>query len=131
MKSDPNFKLNASVSDPSGSSFILNEVFRKMVGGLIDSSRFSLCNKTDCDYTLRLSMEKVKSLIIECQVGEEIEQIDYIHFGPYYERKYKSNETTTYFLPYDKIINDLDITITLTPVIGKTGLYINAQTLPK
>jgi len=73
MKSDPNFKLNATVSDPSGSSFILNEVFRKMVGGLIDSSRFSLCNKNDCDYTLRLSMDKVKSLIIECQVGEEIE----------------------------------------------------------
>jgi hypothetical protein len=119
------------VTDPDGTSYILNEVFRKMVGGLIDTPKFSICTKEDCDYSLYFKMKNVKSIIIECQPGEKIETITYLHFGPYYERKYGSGETTTYYLPYDPIVSDLDITITLTPVIGKSGLYINAQTLPQ
>lgn len=130
MKADPDFKLSATVTDPTGSLFILNEVFKKTVGGLIDNDKFPLCKKDVCDYSMNLSLKNVKTFIIECQVSEAIETITYLHYGPYYEKKFKSQEKTTYFLPYHEIIDGLDTTVTLTPVIGKSGLYIHSQNLP-
>lgn len=69
-------------------------------------------------------------MIIECQVGKEIEELTYMHYGPYYEKKYSKKSVTTYYLPYHPEIDGLDISITLTPVIGNSGLYINAQNKP-
>lgn len=90
MKADPDFKLSATVTDPTGSLFILNEVFKKTVGGLIDNDKFPLCKKDVCDYSMNLSLKNVKTFIIECQVSEAIETITYLHYGPYYEKKFKS-----------------------------------------
>lgn len=88
MKVEKDFKLSASVTDPTGSSFILNETFKKTVGGLIDNDKFPLCKKEVCDYSIRLSLKNVKTFILECQVSEAIETISYLHYGPYYERKF-------------------------------------------
>ena len=37
--------MSALVTDPLGATFILNEVFKKTVGGLIDEEKFPLCKK--------------------------------------------------------------------------------------
>ena len=42
--------LNSTVTDHKGSMYILNEVFKKTIGGLIDSSKFKLCDLENCDY---------------------------------------------------------------------------------
>lgn len=97
---------------------------------MIHKDKFSLCGNEECDYTLNLKMKNMKTMIIECQVTNRIEKLDYQHQGGYYEKKYLEKQKTTYELPFKDIVKDLDVTVTLTPVTGKTGLYIHPFTIP-
>ena len=38
---------------------------------------------------------------------------------------------TIYYLPWNDSVEDLDISFTLVPVVGVTGIYINADYLPE
>lgn len=129
VKQKPDYSLIASL-EHEGSVFMLNSVFKKTVGGALSGSKLPVCKATECVYTLTVHVEKVKTLNIESFLVGKIETLSINHYDDYYDRVYSGNVTTTYKLPYEASMADMDISISLIPVTGTSGLYVNAKTLP-
>ncbi len=58
------------------------------------------------------------------------EKLSIYHLGEYYDRVYDNNQTTYYILPYVPEMNGMDVSVSLVPVTGETGLYLNVKTKP-
>lgn len=52
IKKHSKFSLSAKLIDNNGSRYVLNELYKNTVGGLIDKNNFSICTSENCDYTL-------------------------------------------------------------------------------
>jgi hypothetical protein len=77
-----------------------------------------------------MKVKGLKSMNIESFLIPKIETVSINHYEEYYDRVYQSNQVTLYELPYEPSMEEMDVTISLIPVTGKTGLYVNAKTLP-
>lgn len=129
VKQKQDYSMSASLTHGS-STFMLNPIFKKMVGGVLSGSNLPICKDAQCVYTLSIHVEKVKTLNIESYLISDIERLSINHYEDYYDRVYSGNVTTTYLLPYESSMADMDISISLIPVTGTSGLYANAQSLP-
>ncbi len=69
-------------------------------------------------------------MIIESFLVEEIEDIKFNHYGDYYDRVYSAKEVNYYRIPFDPTTENMDMSISITPVTGKSGLYVNVKTKP-
>jgi hypothetical protein len=121
--------LSADVSYKN-SHYQLNPLFGHVVGGILTNPQHALCKDESCTYTLNIKAIGIKSLNIECAISESVEKISLLHYEEYYDRVYDERNPILYELPHEKIAEGLDITFTLVPVSGVTGLYVNAITLP-
>ena len=123
------YSLAATV-EHEGATYVLNTIFQKTVGGILSSPNFSLCKSESCLYSLSLQMSKVKIVNIESFLIPKVEVLSIQHYEEYYDRVYQNDKVTYYNLPYEDSMEEMDITISLIPVTGTTGLYVNAKTLP-
>ncbi len=53
-----------------------------------------------------------------------------MHYEEYYNRVLVDDAITYFELPFEEFMSEMDITISLIPVTGNTGLYANVKTLP-
>lgn len=123
------YKLNAVMKHMS-STFQLNNVFQRSVGGILSLPDHPVCKETNCSYELAISLSNIKVLNIESFLIGSVEKLSINHYEEYYDKVYKADSITTYELPYLPEMNGMDVSVSLIPVTGSTGLYINPQTLP-
>ena len=50
LRSDENYSMTSVVTDHLGKKYVMNEIFKKTIGGLIDKDLFDVCNAENCDY---------------------------------------------------------------------------------
>ena len=129
VKQKEDYALSALLKHKT-ESYMLNTVFKKSVGGVLSEPKLPICKRSDCVYTLEIHVEKVNTLNIESFIVEKIERLSINHYEDYYDRVYDGNVTTTYELPYEESMEEMDVSITLVPVTGTSGLYVNPKTLP-
>ena len=113
-----------------GSTYQMNNIFKKSVGGILSLPDLPVCLETLCNYRLNTKLKNVQKINIESNLISEIETLDIQHYEEYYDRTYKENTITTYKLPYLDEIEGLDISICLIPVTNDSGLFVNAKTKP-
>ena len=111
-------------------SYLLNTVFKKSVGGVLSEPKLTVCKESNCVYTMEIHLERVNTLNIESFIVGKIEKLSINHYEDYYDRVYDNNVTTTYELPYEPSMEEMDVSITVVPVTGTSGLYVNPRTLP-
>ena len=114
----------------NGSTFQMNNIFKKSVGGILTLPDLPVCLKENCNYRLNIKLKNVKELNIESFLISDIEELDIQHYEEYYDRTYKENTITTYKLPYLEDIEGLNVSICLIPVTNDSGLFVNAKTKP-
>jgi len=124
---DP-YTLACSVSHEQN-SYQMNNIFRKVVGGILSKPEMTLCSAAECRYDLAITLSNVKSLNIESFMVKDIERISVNHYEEFYDRVYSNDAQTTYELVYDPSMEEMDLSVSLVPVTGTCGLYINAKTL--
>lgn len=130
IKYDKDFYLSSSLTDPDGNTYILNNVFKNLIGGILSEPSLKICKSQSCDYTLKIKLKNIKSINIETFLIPSTETLSFDHYGQYYDRVYTENSTTHYKIPYSPSTENLDYTITLIPVTASNNLYINAVTKP-
>ena len=108
----------------------MNTIFEKSVGGILVDPNLPVCHDAKCKYTLKINQSKVKVLNIESYLIEKIERLSIQHYEEYYDRVYSDNVVTTYELVYEPSMEKMDVSISLIPVTGSSGLFVNAKTLP-
>ena len=108
----------------------MNNIFEKSVGGILTDPELPVCRDKDCKYSLSINQSKVKVMNIESYLIGKIEKLSIQHYEEYYDRVYKDNQITYYELVYEPSMESMDISISLIPVVGSSGLYVNAKTLP-
>lgn len=123
------YSLSASL-EHKNSGFQLNTIFQKTVGGILSLPNLPVCVTENCVYRLNITLNNIKVLNIETFLINKIEKLSIQHYEEYYDRVFQPNVTTFYELPYEDSMEEMDVTISLIPVTGTTGLYINAKTLP-
>lgn len=126
---DP-FSMEASLSY-NDQSFHMNNIFGKIVGGILVLPSLPVCREKSCTYMMDFNLNNVKALNIESFLSGDIERLDIDHFDEYYDRTFAENTITTYELPYDESMEGMDISVSLVPVTGAPSLFINARTLQK
>lgn len=109
----------------------LNSIFKKSVGGVLDSSIAKLCKDPSCIYSMTVSQHKIHMMEIETFIISSTETISINHYESYYDKTYLNDQITTYILPITKEMENMDISISLVPVHSETNLYINPDILPK
>ena len=129
VKQKSNYSLDAVLNYKSN-SFKLNNVFQKSVGGILSKPDLPVCEDVMCNYELEVKLKHVKLLNIESFMIEKIESLSINHYEEYYDKVYSPNTSTTYELKYDPGMKEMDVSISLIPVAGTSGLYANPQTLP-
>lgn len=129
VRQKKDYSLSASV-EHENNTYMLNTIFQKTVGGILSSPNFAICKSESCLFTLKISLSKVKTINIETFLIKKIENLSIQHYEEYYDRVYQNDKTTFYNLPFEESMDEMDITVSLIPVTGTTGLYINAKTLP-
>ena len=130
IKYDKDFNLYSTLTGPSGNTYILNNVFKNLVGGVLSEPKLKVCKNQNCDYTLKITLKNIKSINIETFLIGETEELSFDHFGQYYDRVYEDGTTTYYKIPYSPSTENLDYTISIVPVTASNNLYINAVTKP-
>lgn len=123
------FSLSATVEHEE-TTYVLNTVFQRTVGGVLAAPVHKLCRAESCLYKLHLSLSKVKVVNIESFLIPKVEVLSIGHFEEYYDRVYQNDKVTYYNLPYEDSMEEMDVTVSLVPVTGTTGLYVNVKTLP-
>lgn len=129
VRQKKDYSLSSTVSYKDN-HFEMNTVFPKTVGGILSLPRLPVCLDAECEYRMSIRMSQVKVINIETYLIGKMEQLSIQHFEEYYDRVYDENKVTFYELPYEESMSEMDITISLIPVIGNTGLYVNVRTLP-
>jgi hypothetical protein len=112
------------------SQFELNTIFPKTIGGILTFPYLPVCREEACQYKLTIQMSKVKVINIESYLIGDVEALSIQHYEEYYDRTYVDDAVTFYELPFEEGMNEMDVTISLVPVTGTTGLFVNARTLP-
>jgi hypothetical protein len=108
----------------------MNDVYKDMVSGMIDSKHFYICQEESCSYTLKIETKGVKTMQIFNIFTPEIEELNYDMEGEYYEKTYDKDTIRYYKLPYMEEVEGLDFSFSLRPSTGETGLYIHPKTKP-
>ena len=129
IKQKIDYSLSASLSHQN-QTFLLNTVFKKSVGGIISEPKLPVCKADSCLYALNVHIEKVKTLNIESYLIGDIEKLSINHYEDYYDRVYESNVVTKYEVVYEPEMAGMDVSVSLIPVTGTSGLYINPITVP-
>ena len=124
-----NYSLNATLRHKSY-SFKLNNIFQKAIGGILTAPDLPVCLESVCAYDLDVKLNGIKSMNIESYLIGKIEKLSIDHYEEYYDKVYKADALTTYELPYETSMHGMDISISIIPVTGSTGLYVNPKTLP-
>lgn len=52
IESEKDYRLSINLRDHYGSTYVLNEIWKETVGGLINKKDFTLCKEENCSYTL-------------------------------------------------------------------------------
>ena len=65
----------------------MNNLFKNLVGGVLDSENFSLCDDK-CEYKINLKFQGVKVVNVESFLVEDIEELSIYHYGEYYDKVY-------------------------------------------
>lgn len=65
----------------------MNNLFKNLVGGVLDSENFALC-KGECVYKMSLSFNGAKVVNLESFAVEDIEDLSIFHFGEFYDKVY-------------------------------------------
>lgn len=129
VKKKTDYSLSASL-DHKNQTYLLNTVFKKSVGGILTAPKLPICKKDTCVYSLKIHIEKVKTLNIESYLIGDMEKLSINHYDDYYDRVYDNNVTTKYELVYEQSMARMDISVSLIPVTGTSGLYVNPVTVP-
>lgn len=129
VKQKIDYSLGASL-EYERQTFLLNTVFKKSVGGVLSAPKLPVCKKENCLYTLKIHVERVKTLNIESYLIGDIEKLSINHYEDYYDRVYDNNITTKYELVYEPAMAGMDVSISLIPVTGTSGIYVNPMTIP-
>ena len=110
-------------------SYVLNNYFGKVTGGVLTGPVTNVCTTGTCVYSLDISLSNVKTLSIESFLIADVERLSITHYEEFYDRTFEEGVVNNYELPYDESMEDMDISITLIPVTATPSLHINAKTL--
>ena len=77
-----------------------------------------------------MTLNKVKTVNIESFFIGEFDILDINHYGSYYSKTYKDKEVSFFKVPFIKEIVGLNLSISLNPVTGESGLYVNPNIKP-
>lgn len=66
-------------------SYIMNNVFDNIVGGILDKQLISLCTNNPCSYMIQLNISKVSKFIIESFLISDIEELSIYHPNEFYD----------------------------------------------
>ena len=129
VKRKSGYQLGASLEHKKR-QYMLNPIFDHMVGGVIKEPTLPICKTSSCKYTLSISIENVEVFNIESFSSADIEKISIHHYEDYYDRVYENDTIVKYELPYESLMEEMDVSITLTHVSGVTGLFVNPLIVP-
>ena len=71
-----------------GSMYILNNVFEKIVAGILSKPSLPVCSENDCLYELNVKSNHVRVMNIESYMINDIEELSIKHYDEYYDRVY-------------------------------------------
>lgn len=131
VRNESKYGIEAVLESPKGEMYTLNSIFQRAVGGILSEPTMSLCKTERCEYKLRVTSQGVKIMNIESFLVEEFESLSIHHYDEYYDRAYEAGQVIQYELPFDPVMEGMDVSVSLVTVTGEAGLFINAHSRPR
>lgn len=129
VKNHNKYALSCNLKYKSN-EYIMNNIFKNSIGGILRDPILPVCKSGKCVYTFKIQQKGVKIFNFESQFVTDIDVLSINHYGAYYDRTYTKDVVSYYKIPYIKEMEGLNVSISLIPVTGDSGLYANPMSKP-